>query len=299
MRLFPEIAQATALTQPLREDVARQIGLTAGIPVTMAPYDIVSTAYGAGVFGPGQACVILGTTICAEAITRETDLASSAAGTTIALDGGLTLRAMPTLAGCETLEWAGRILGAADLTDLGEMARRSEPGARGLLFLPYLSEAGERSPFLDSKACGSWHGLKLTHSREDMARAVYDGLSFVIRDCLIAAADHLTEVRVCGGGSRSDLWCQIIADVTDVTVLRCMGQEIGARGAFLYSAVQRGEHGSLPAAANAFPMHFRRFEPTPESVALYRKLYPIFLSTREAIRSVWGGSAAHSRNAHD
>ena len=253
----------------------------------------MSTAFGAGVIATGQACIILGTTICAETITHEPDLATSAAGTTIALDNGLTLRAMPTLAGCETLEWAGRILNASDLTDLARIAGRSETGAGGLLFLPYLSEAGERSPFLDPKACGSWHGLKLTHRREELALAVYEGLSFVIRECLAAAADQVTELRVCGGGARSDLWCQIIADVTNVTVLRCADKEVGARGAFLYSAVQRGEEESMQDAAAAFPTHFHQFLPIPENAALYREVYPRFLATREALRPVWGQSAAH------
>ena len=134
------------------------LGVAVGTPVVMTPYDIVSTAYGAGVTEPGQACVILGTTICAETITAELDLSVPPSGTTIALGGGLHLRAMPTLTGCETLEWAVQMLGVADMSALEALAASAEQGAGGVVFLPYLSPAGERAPFLEPRARGSLHG---------------------------------------------------------------------------------------------------------------------------------------------
>ncbi|MEO6804276.1 MAG: FGGY-family carbohydrate kinase [Granulicella sp.] len=284
--ILPPIARGADLSAPITAKAANLLGVAAGTPVVMAPYDIVTTAYGAGVTNPGQACLILGTTICAEAITTDLNRSGAPAGTTIALDDGQYLRAMPTLAGCETLEWAARLLHAENLQTLETLAASSVAGARNLLLLPYVSEAGERSPFLDPEASGSFHGLKLTHSREDMARAVYEGLTFAIRECLTAAVGNMSELRVCGGGARSAFWCQLIADVTGMRVLRPAESEIGARGAFLFGLVITGRMRNVAHAAATLPTHFETFSPSP-SCTLYEAAYKRFLTTRDAMRPLW------------
>jgi xylulokinase len=285
--LLPEIAQGKDLIGLLRLEVAQQVGLPMQTPVVMAPYDIVATAYGAGVTRPGQACVILGTTICAETITSTLDLRGTPAGTTIALGEGLHLRAMPTLTGCETLEWARVMLGLPDMDALEALAYNTAPGSGGLLFLPYLSPAGERAPFLATEARGSLHGLSLAHGRAEIARSFYEGLTFGIKECLDTAAHNLREVRVCGGGARSELWCQMIADVTGLDVLRPGENELGARGAFLFGMTTLGEVASVDAAAERFPVLIRRFCPAEESRNLYRGRYQRFLDVREHARQQW------------
>src|SRR5665213_1944348 len=87
--LLPPIVRGDHLVAPLTASAAEELGVAMGTPVVMTPYDIVSTAYGAGVTEPGQACVILGTTICAETITAELDLNVAPSGTTIALGNNL------------------------------------------------------------------------------------------------------------------------------------------------------------------------------------------------------------------
>lgn len=283
---LPEIARGADLCAPLTAEAARQIGIPQGTPVVMAPYDIVTTAYGAGVTGAGQACVILGTTICPEVITADPRLGDAPAGTTIALGNSLFLRAMPTLAGCETLEWAAQMLQVEDLYALGEIAAKALPGANGLVFLPYVSQAGERSPFLEPGACGTFHGLKLTHTLSDLARAVYEGLSYVVRECLEAAATGIRELRVCGGGSQSAFWCQLIADVTGLPVLRAAESEIGTRGAFLFGLVITGKMPGLSEASQRLPTHFETFTPCGDA-DFYAARYARFLRTREAVRPLW------------
>ena len=285
--LLPEIAQGKDLIGLLRPDVARQVELPAQTPVIMAPYDIVATAYGAGVTRPGQACVILGTTICGETITSTLDLSGTPAGTTISLGGGLHLRAMPTLAGCETLEWARVMLGLPGMKELEALACNAAPGSDGLLFLPYLSPAGERAPFLETEARGSLHRLSFAHGRAEIARSFYEGLTFAIKECLDTAAHDLCEVRVCGGGARSEFWCQMIADVTGLDVLRPAENEPGARGAFLFGMMTLGEAESVDTAAERFPVAIQRFFPTEGSQYLYAGKYQEFLDVREHARRQW------------
>lgn len=286
-RLLPPIARsASDLVRPLLPEAAEQLGLQAGTPVVMAPYDIVTTAYGAGVVKPGQACVILGTTICAETLLDFLP-EQRLAGTTLALGDGMYLRAMPTLCGTETLSWAAAVLGVNGIAGLERLAMEATSDATELLFLPYLSPAGERAPFLDPRARGSFHGLSLAHTRHDLARAVYEGLSFAVRECLETATAELREVRVCGGGARSSLWCQLIADVTGLSVVRPAESELGARGAFLRGLHLSGERESVQAASDRLPLKLEIFESRNDRHHLLNRRYARFLETRELARSQW------------
>ncbi|MBS1813507.1 MAG: carbohydrate kinase [Acidobacteria bacterium] len=287
-KLLPPLAKGKDVVAPLTDHAASELGLSAGTPIVMAPYDIVSTAYGSGASQPGQACVILGTTICAEVITASLDLTGDPAGTTIALYDGLHLRAMPTLTGCEALDWTARLLEVDGLPALGDLAATAPRGSNGIFFLPYLSPAGERAPFLNPDARGSFHGLTLGASRAALARSVYEGLAFVVRECLATAtADKLSEVRVCGGGARSDLWCQLIADATGVTVIRPADSEIGARGAHLFAMAITGETKDITEGVQKHVTHATTFRPNAEAHAFYTLRYETFLKVRETANAQW------------
>jgi xylulokinase len=289
--LLPPISRGNANVAALRGKVAEALGVRAGIPVVMAPYDIVSTAIGCGCTTAGKACVILGTTICPEVVTAEAGREGSPAGTTIALDhDDLYLRAMPTLTGCEAVDWAASRLLADDLDHLSRMAEASVAGAHGIFCLPYLSPAGERSPFLEPSARGSFHGLSFSHTREDLARAVFEGLSFVVRDCLTAATPTpLETVALCGGGSKSKLWRQLIADICGCRVVRPSSSELGARGVFFTALEATGKVRSLQEAVEQFGVEGQEYQPELERSSTYQSLFGTFLELREAAASTWHG----------
>ncbi|MBN6053906.1 carbohydrate kinase [Nonomuraea sp. RK-328] len=282
-RLLPELRDDGRRVAGLTAEAAGALGLPAGTPVVMAPYDIVSTAIGAGAVGAGQACSILGTTLCTETVVAEPELDGPAVGITIAVPGGY-LRAFPTFAGVEVLHWACRMLGLAGPAELGELAAAAPPGASGLAFLPYFSPAGERAPFSDPLARGSFLGMSFEHGREHVARAVLEGLTLVVQDCLAASSAPARELRVCGGGSASDLWVRMIADVTGVPVLRSADSEVGARGAFLVGLAATGAASGIEAAADR---HVRLRDAVRPEVGAYRTAYKDFLALRETTAGTW------------
>ena len=292
-RLLPTVLGESERIAEITGEAAGQLGLPAGLPVVMSPYDIAATARGVGVVNPGQACSILGTTLCTEIVRTDVDTGGEPSGINIAYRGReRVLRAFPTLNGAEVLGWAARMLGLSGPPELAELAFRSEPGARGLLFLPYLSPAGERAPFLDPDARGSFWGLSLEHSRADMARAVFDGLSLVLRDSLAAARTDISELRLCGGGANSDAWCALIADATGVPTARSGDTELGAKGAFLTGLVRSGAESSMHRAADKYVHMQRSWQPDPERTEFYTALYEDFLDRRALVReSGWRGSA--------
>ncbi len=292
--LLPDISRGQAPVGIILQPVAEALGVRPGLPVVMAPYDIVATSIGCGSINAGEGCLILGTTICPEVITTNPGVTGAPSGTTIALDAqNLYLRAMPTLTGCESLDWMTAILRTDSLKDLSRMAARSPVGANGIVCLPYFSPAGERSPFLAPSARASFLGLSLNHAREDITRAAFEGLCFVIRECFSAAsATPLTSIKVCGGGARSDLWCQMIADVCQCEALRPNAGEVGARGAFLYALTATGKASSWQDAIQGCEAGAQLYEPNQERVSAYDDLFQRFIKFREMIAPTWEISQA-------
>lgn len=285
--LLPDVRSDDRRVGHLHAASAAELCLPSGTPVVMSSYDIASTAIGVGAVSPFQACSILGTTICTEVVTQDLHLDEEASGLTVALGlPGRYLRAFPTLAGGEVVEWACRLLGLADPAELGELATACAAGADGLIFLPYLSPAGERAPFLDPLARGAFLGLSTEHVREQVARAVLEGLSLVVRDCLVASRAEPVELRVCGGGAANSTWLQLLADVTGLPVRRSSDAEIGARGAFLVGLVATGAADTAEDAAAAYVRIAHSFEPDARRAAFYAAMYADFLAARAATTTV-------------
>ncbi|GAB1334009.1 FGGY-family carbohydrate kinase [Streptomyces sp. E-15] len=290
--LLPRILGEHERVAEITPHAAAELGLPAGLPVVMAPYDIAATARGAGAVDPGQACAILGTTLCTEIVTTEPDTTGEPCGINIAYHGReRVLRAFPTLSGTEVVDWACRTLAVEDPARLGRLAFGTGPGADGLAFLPYLSPAGERAPFLDPRARGVFWGLSLDHTPAHVARAVFEGLSLVVRDCLAASGTDVRELRLCGGGAASDDWCRLIADVTGVPTARGADTEPGAKGAFLTGLVLTGAASGLGGAAAEYVRMRSTWEPDPERAAFYDGLYDTYLTWRDTVRSLGWASA--------
>ena len=185
--------------------------------------------------------MIVGTTLGCLVHLDELVTSGEPAGFSVATGKpGRWLRAMPRhgrrgLAG----------LDAARARDRAQRRRGSaghEPaGANGLNVLPYLSTSGERAPFVDPLAAGQISGLRLTTNRDDLVRAVCEGLAYTARHCF-EAAGRSGRIVVAGGGSRSSNWMQMFADVLEVPLELARNPEVGARGAVLAGAEARGEH---------------------------------------------------------
>lgn len=287
-RLLPEIRGDDRRNAELTAAAAAQLDLRPGTPIVLSSYDIASTAVGVGAVNGGQACSILGTTLCTEVVTEQVDLGEDPAGLTVALGlPGKYLRAFPTFAGGEVIQWACTLLGLDDPFLLGDLATRAAPGAGGLAFLPYFSPAGERAPFLNPLARGAFLGLSFEHRREHVARAVLEGLTLVIQDCLAASRATPTELRVCGGGAASAVWLQLIADVTGIPVLRSMDSEVGAKGAFLLGMVATGRADRVEDVAPDYVRIRDSFQPDQALTAVYADLYADFLALRAATAAAW------------
>jgi xylulokinase len=164
---------------------------------------------------------------------------------------------------------------------LTEAAAQVPPGCEGLLFLPYLT--GERTPYPDPNARGVFFGLTLRHAKAHLTRAVLEGVTFGLRDSLElmrALGLRIEQVRASGGGARSPLWRQMLADVFDTEIVTVNVTEGAAYGAALLAGVGAGVYGSVAEACERTIQVTVRTQPGPAAPVYadyyprYRALYP-------------------------
>ncbi|MFC5828397.1 FGGY family carbohydrate kinase [Nonomuraea insulae] len=297
-RLLPGVRGDAERIGQLQVTTAAELRLPAGLPVVMAPFDIPATALGIGAVTPGQACTVLGTTLSTGTPVAAVDTTGTPAGMTLpsGVPGGY-LRSLASMAGVEAIGWGMKLIGLDRPGWISDLAQTTDPGADGLFFHPYLSPAGERAPFQDTRARGSMSGLSFEHTRSHIARAMLEGMSYVVRECLEFTGTRATELRITGGGANSDFWCRLLADITGVPTMRSADSEIGAKGAFVAALVASGAEPSVPAAVKRYVLPRDVFEPDEKRSALYDELYGDFLAIREGITNDWGRLAV-SRARH-
>jgi xylulokinase len=162
-----------------------------------------------------------------------------------------------------------------------ELAATTPAGADGLLFLPYLT--GERTPHADPNARGVFCGLSLRHTKAHMARAVLEGVTFSLRECLDLLCDlgqSCARVRVSGGGSRSGFWRQMMADVFGTEIIEVNVTQGAAYGAALLAGVGTGVYANAEQACEQTVHETGSTKPGPSAGAYakvyerYRALYP-------------------------
>jgi xylulokinase len=277
---------------PLTAAAAAALGLPAGLPVATGLADIPAAALGSGAMRSGQGHVYLGTSAWVGVIVdrpRHVPAAGIASVPSPAPRGALLIAESETGGACR--DWfADRV---APLTDA--LAGAAPPGSDGLLFLPWLF--GERAPIPDSRLRGGYAGLSMAHEQAHLARAVLEGVALNVRE-ILQAIDRTVRrqpgLRAIGGGVQSELWLQILADVTGERITRTHHPRFaGAIGAALLAAVATGAFPDLEAAAAQVRVQGDT-HPTPGSEAIYGPLHEAYRALVPAARRA-GGILERSR----
>jgi sugar (pentulose or hexulose) kinase len=292
---FPPHVASEAIVGEVLPHAAEVTGLRAGTPVAAGLGDVPAVALGVGAVETGVACSILGTHCINGIVLDQPSFEPKDMGLLFTIPGGRWMRALTNAAGTTNLDWAVRQFVINDPTrasgeafaQVEAMASRSPVGARGVLYHPYLSASGIISPILEPAARAQFFGLQPEHRREDLLRAVYEGVAFAICDCYAATGANLNEVRLSGGGARSSLWAQIIADVLGVRIIVPKGSEFGAKGAALAAGVGVGWYPSIVEAARTMLDIHRTYEPDAANKPVYDENYALYTALRDALRPFW------------
>lgn len=252
---FPQTYEGPEVTGTLSATAAEATGLRAGTPVVAGGGDQSANAVGVGAVDPGIVALSLGTSGVVFAATEEPF--TQAEGRLHAFCHAVPARwhlmgVMLSAAG--SLRWFRDALAPGmSFDELVAGAAEVEPGAEELMFLPYLS--GERTPHPDPYARGAFVGLTVRHDLRHMTRAVLEGVAYGLRDSLQLMMEtglaRPEQIRASGGGTRSQLWCQILADVLGTQIATIPDAEGAAYGAALLAAVGVGWYPSVDEACAA------------------------------------------------
>jgi erythritol kinase len=278
---------------------AQETGLPAGLPITCGPFDVAATALGLGCTERGDACTILGSAGIHEIVLDSPVPHPPGIGYTITHGvPGRWLRMISNMAMTLNIDWyvdqfcgedrrEAERLGRQLFDYLEERISAVPVGSRGVLYHPYIDEAGERGPFVRPAARAQFFGLSTGVGRHDLLRALYEGLCFATRHCYDHLPGVFTEVRVAGGGTRSRLWVQMLADITGKTMVLCRGTEFGARGAAMVAGVASGVFQTLEEAKSAYVAPTTRVEPDRGRTGLYSKWYLLYRDLIHAQEDAW------------
>lgn len=274
--------------------IAAELGLKAGIPILSGAHDQCCNAIGCGVISPGQAFYGMGTYLClapvfaqrpptSAMITRGLNTEHHAAsGLYLSFlynqGGALVKWFRNTFASLERqqAQVSGTDLYAALLAEMPESPTR-------LMALPHFMVTGP--PDFISDSCGMMAGLRLETTRGEILKALIEAMTFYIRtsfETLPEAGINVTALRAAGGGSKSDAWIQISADILGRPIQRPRVNEAGILGAAILAGVGCGVFSSLEEGVGAMVHLERTFEPDPHTQAgyderfgQYRRLWPL------------------------
>lgn len=276
---------------------ARKMGLCEGIPVVGGPFDMVSCALGVGAVDPGCVAVVLGTSNIV-AYPQDSSVGIKTNGMAVLRPHACDerwVKMVGTMTCTPNFDWAIHRFGNACGVSEGQYEKLEEVmgqipiGCDGVVYHPYLSPTGERSPFMNPTARAQFTGLSLNHTAAHMLRAVYEGVGYSIMDCMdVMSAYEIKELRVAGGGGRSPFIMQMLADMAGVKTVKMKGAEEGAKGSAIVASVAAGKFEDIKEAADRILEVEKEYIPNPDNTAKYKKMYGLYRKIREDSEGFWG-----------
>jgi xylulokinase len=288
---LPRIVEGPEVTGRICERAAALTGLPAGIPVVGGGGDQAAQAIGVGAVSEGIAALTLGTSgvVFATSPGPLYEPQGRLHAFCHSVPGRWHLMGV-MLSAAGSLRWfRDTFAPGTDYATLLKPAADIPVGCEGLLFLPYLT--GERTPHPDPLARGAFVGLTLRHRLPHLARAVLEGVAFGLRDSFelmkSAGLARIEQIRVSGGGARSALWRQILADVFACELVTVDTTEGAALGAALLAGVGCGHWPDVEKACSAAVRISGRVSPRAEASAAYQRQYTEYQTLYPALRDTF------------
>lgn len=296
--MLAKVYESPEITGYVLPEIAEAVGIGRHVPVVGGAGDNAAAAVGTGTVENGRAFVTIGTSgvVFAHSDTVSIDPAGSVHTFCCAVPGCWHVMGVTQAAGlslkwftenfCEPEIEKARRFGISKYDVTSDEAAKSVIGANRLIYLPYLM--GERTPHLSSVCRGAFVGLSAMHTRGDMLRAVMEGVTYSLRDCLSVFDEmsiHPTELMACGGGGKSPLWRQMMADTFNRDISVPNTNEGASLGAAILAGVGSGIYKTVPEACRAIIRSDGTSKPIAENTAAYDKVYRIYDSLYGALKN--------------
>ena len=273
----------------LKPELAAELGLSENVKIAAGAGDNAAAAVGTGTVGDGACNISLGTSgtifISSEkfGVDEHNALHSFAHA-----DGHYHLMGcMLSAASCNKW-WMDEILRTRDYSGEQKDIEVKELGKNHVFFLPYLM--GERSPHNDPNVRGTFIGMSMDTTREELTQAVLEGVVFGLRDSFEVAKSlgiQIDRTKICGGGAKSPLWRQMVADILNIKVDIPESEEGPAMGGAMLAAVACGEYASVEEAAAKIVKVVDTVEPIPENAQRYEERYQQFRKIYPAVKALF------------
>ena len=302
---MPDCAESIEITGHVHAEAAGLTGLAAGTPVAGGGGDQAAGAVGSGIVESGVVSSTVGTSgvVFAYSDTPATDPKLRVHTFCHAVPGKWHTMGVVLSAG-GSLRWlrdtffqpegvVARTTGDDPYTLMAAGAATVPPGSEGLIFLPYLT--GERTPYPDANARGTFFGITLRHKRQHFARAVFEGVAYALNDTFQIFEEigvPVSQVRASGGGAKSPFWRQIHADVTGHPHGTLSVDEGPALGAALLAAVGTGAYPTVAEACHAAIQTVSETAPDPQAHAEYAKYYGVYRALYPALKEQFAAVSA-------
>ena len=294
---MPEVTESTEPTSTISVEAAALTGLHSGTPVVAGGGDCAAQAVGSGIVEEGKVSVTLGTSgvVFAQSDQYRVEPNGNLHAFCHAVPGKWHLMGV-MLSAAGSFQWYKNQFGLEEQKIENEgganayellttKASQVKAGSEGLFFLPYLS--GERTPYPDPYARGCFIGMSLRHQKKHHTRAVLEGVSYGLNDSLSLMRKlgvDPSEIVLSGGGSRSALWKQMLADVFATPCAMVNALEGAAYGAAILAAVGVGGFGSVEEACNSFIQKTETVHPGSDQ-EIYSQYYPIYKSLYPSLKN--------------
>lgn len=303
MHLFPKVVPAWEIAGYVTEEAARQTGLKAGTPVSSGAFDGCCSALGAGAFKPGDATCNIATAGVHSVLSAESSLDAERVYSQMCYcTPGTFYKTSMAQVAAGNLDWFEREFCAAEREEAKQQGKSvydvinaeidAVPvGSGGVIYLPFLQ--GERAPFVKPEARAVFFGVGDWHHRPNMLRAVYEGVAMSTRhnvDAMIKKG-KLDNAILSGGGSKSAVWCQVIADCLGSQVRVPAGSDSGSRGAAINAGVATGIFKDYAEGVSRMVHVAREYKADPDRAARYDLLYETYKALIQAVMPVWEKSS--------
>lgn len=289
MSMLPKLYESAEITGYVTKEAAERTGLKEGTPVAGGAGDNAAAAVGTGVVEDGKAFTTIGTSGVVFAHTSKVCIDPKGRVHTCcaAVPGKWHIMGVTQAAGL-SLRWfrdnfcsdeasVAALMGKDTYEIMTDEAKTVPIGSDRLIYLPYLM--GERTPHLDPNARGMFFGLSAVHTKKHLLRAVMEGVSFSLRDCVEICREmniSVSDMMACGGGGTSPLWRQMLADLYNCPVKTCASKEGPALGAAILAMTAAGIYPSVEEACRNVVKMGTVQEPVKEETEKYEKIYGFY-----------------------
>jgi len=306
---LPDLAPSGAVIGTVSGQMAAELGLPRNVAIVAGAHDQCANAVGCGVIDEGRAVYGMGTFLCI------TPVFSQRRETAVMVERGLNTEhhAVPGKyvsflynQGGSLLKWfrdtvarfEHRQAEQAGADIYAQLIAEAPEGPSGILVLPHFATTGPPEFIADS--CGVIAGLRLETARGDILKGILEGITFYLRECvesLPATGIEIGEFRAVGGGSKSDVWIQMSADILGRPFVRPRITEAGALGAAIIAGTGSGLFSSFAGGVEAMVHMERTFEPDPQRQARYEPWFELYGRLGPLMREHLGGLASERKRA--